>query len=92
MTSFFNCLSCLNFEKRKEVFLFAGVQLLEYGSVNHCTGLLLLELEIMRLTFFSFFGGGSEDTWIFSHIYTQAHTYTNTHLHTHTDKWVLLRI
>lgn len=35
-------------EEKKRLILFAGVlQLLEYGSVNHCTGLLLPACQIM---------------------------------------------
>lgn len=35
-------------KEKKRLILFAGVlQLLEYGSVNHCTGLLLPVFEIM---------------------------------------------
>lgn len=35
-------------KEKKGLILFAGVlQLLEYGSVNHCTGLLLPVFEIM---------------------------------------------
>lgn len=50
---FFFSLSCMNPQKtKKRLILFAGVlQLLEYGSVNHCTGLLLPVFEIMGLTF-----------------------------------------
>lgn len=50
---FFKSLSRMNPQKTKRrLTLFAGVlQLLEYGSVNHCTGLLLPAFEIMGLTF-----------------------------------------